>query len=619
MKNILITIVILFICKFSIAQYTVSSNETWDGNNPPPAAAEDGITIQNGCILTIKYNMQFNPTAQITVAAGARLYINSAALESKVGQNTWKGIIVNGTSGQIQNFTNSGIIELTGRAKIADAEIGIEVNDGGIVKARKNTKFLNCDIAAKFNSYQSPSSTNVFTLFDECTFEWDEDYYSTPGSFVILNNVSRIEFQGCTFINNLDWPDNFGGTGIESTNSSFNVVKSYSSIVAPSPCIIPTGVITTFEHLTNGIDAIYNLNPTTQIREINIIQAEFINNQYGIKLDECRNLMIYDNDFKIYFRHSSGDLQAPSEVFTRGIHAVDIEEFSIEKNSFFWDKNCGTCNATLGDCYHRGISLVHSGGLSGNTSLIAYNSFGDAADECLTYSSVYISGVYSKWANSNNSNLEIKCNNFNIDEKQWLIDLELDNGSSCTLDDQGSSTIGAGNKWTNNFVTYNVQNKGTNCSYFYKSSDPAKRFNPVVSNTDGSFTTTESSSANSCTDGTSLCDVYGTSSLPRNDMTVDASGNLIGIEDLDDVPVPSARYLNGNSGDLLNLKVTNEGEMVDVYIYNSHGSLLKMEKIFIGNLSEKELKSLVNQSGLYIFRYNLDNTGTVIKKIFVVK
>jgi hypothetical protein len=75
------------------------------------------------------------------------------------------------------------------------------------------------------------------------------------------------------------------------------------------------------------------------------------------------------------------------------------------------------------------------------------------------------------------------------------------------------------------------------------------------------------------------------------------------IEDLDDVPVPSARYLNENSGYLFDSETTNEGEMVDVYIYNSIGSLLKMEKVFIGNPSEKELKSLADYTGVCIFKH----------------
>ncbi|MBC8147609.1 MAG: hypothetical protein H8E98_06455 [Bacteroidetes bacterium] len=618
MKNILITILILFICKFSIAQHTLSSNETWDSNNPPPAAAEDGIIIPDGYILTIQYNMQFSSTAQITVEAGARLYINSAALESKIGQNTWKGIIVNGTSGYVQNFSNSGIIELSGMAKIADAEIGIEVNDGGIVKARKNTTFLNCDIAVKFNSYQSPSSTNVFALFNECTFEWDENYYSTPGTFVILNNVSSIVFQGCTFINNLDWPDNFGGTGIESTNSSFNVMPSYSSIVAPSPCIIPSSEASTFKHLTEGINAEYNLNPSTDIREINILQGEFINNQYGIKLNSCRNLMIYDNTFEIYFRDISNNYKASASVYTRGIDAQNIAQFSIEKNSFYWYDNCGTCLSSGINCYHRGISLIYTGGSIGNSSLIKYNYFYDDYDGCALENDINISSVYSKWANSSNSNMELSCNTFHVDDKDYFYDLELDNSYNCTLDDQGSSSISAGNKWAK-LINYNILSSATDFNYYYYNSIPGTRYKPTLLSSSGTINIPEATTGSTCTDGTSLCDVYGTSSLPKNDMTVDASGNLIGIEDLDDVPVPSARYLNGNSGDLFNSKATNEGEMVDVYIYNSHGSLFKMRKVFIGNLSEKELKSLVDQKGLYIFRYNLNNTETVVKKIFVVK
>ena len=604
---------------FAFSQITITQNTTWDNNFPPPIAAQYGITIDSGAYLMISCNMQFYQGASITVKAGTRLYIVDANLSRKTGSSSWTGIIVQGTPNQIQSLSNSGIVTLSGTSKIIFAEIGIESNDGGIIKARKNTQFLNCNISIKFNPYLSPDPTNVFSLFDECTFKWNSNYTGTPNTFVILDNVSRIEFQGCTFINEKDWPSNFGGIGIQSINSSFNVMKSYSSIVAPSPCIIPNGEKTAFLYLTKGIDATFNLDPENDFRYINILESNFINNQYGINLNGCRNLMIYGNYFETNFRDITDNSLPSGYIYTRGINGQNIADFVIENDTFLWTQVCTTCRSSGVNCFHRGISINYLVGAIGNSSLVRNNYFCDSSDGCAGYSVTHISGTYLKWPNNNNSNLHLTCNRFNIDDKDYFYDLELDNGYNCNLEDQGSVDVSAGNIWTighDDSSNINIHNTETNCNYYYKNDIIGLRYNPKVTNiSGGTISKFQSVLANECDDGGEPCDIYGTQDLPKNDMKVDNEGNLVGLEDLNDVPVPEAE----KRIDIRRSKTDSRIEFnsADIYIYNSIGLLVKVIKTNNIDLTDYYFKSLIAYPGIYIILINDKNNNPIIKKLMV--
>jgi hypothetical protein len=336
--------------------YEVTTSGTWSPNTIPnsynnnpliygvgnTAVIEKELRIKAGVTLTINnLNIEFAPGARLVVenagsGQGGRLILNNCLLtnakacgsnELWLGVEVWgnqnlsQGSILSSTQGRLQmnNSTienawvgvlvskrNSSLGMASNNSAFCDATAPLaytsvvqlfsfdNARNGGIVRT-SNSRFVNNQRGVWFRPYVAANGANNQSVFNLTSFDWDANLLTSVQSHIRLETVKGISIKGCSFQNNITYPNNnLAGQGILSTESQF-FVTPFCPVLVPAgqPCQGQTP--NEFSNLFTAIRAINGNDFTFSCRESN-----FINNRYGIHVTGTKGERIQLNNFEIY-------------------------------------------------------------------------------------------------------------------------------------------------------------------------------------------------------------------------------------------------------------------------------------------------------------------------------
>ena len=395
----------------------------------------DKIIITSGTILTITSTLKLAPGSKIIVEPGAKLVVNGGEIVGACGEY-WNGIRLEGNKNLPQTESNQGVVELN-NALISDAKDAISVigensdwnKTGGIIKA-KNTTFKNNRRSIEFMSYGEGSNVNNVSYFRNCTFTWDDDLLaneSTVQAHITMYQVRGVEVLGCTFKDERTSTTGLTTHGILTNQAGF-IVNNY--LLLPGHGGTAVYKNTSFENLTYGI--------RTEEADDKLCKVEnsvFDENDKGIYVTNTDNLYVVNNTFNVKLM-----------AHGMGLVAQNSTNFTIQKNDFLGTSNTNNLLATAG------LQIVSSGE---DDNLIKQNRFVNL------YSGFQALGVNY----GINTGLELNCNSFASCQRGIDIPAFPLNNVTGIKSVQGSQSLSAGNKFTNN--TNNVINNGVNTITYY--------------------------------------------------------------------------------------------------------------------------------------------------------
>ena len=393
------------------------------------------IIVKSGVTLTVSSNLKMVKASKIIVEPGAKLIVNGGEIIGACGEY-WDGIRLEGNKNLSQTETNQGVVELN-NALISDARDAISVigensdwnKTGGIIKAT-NTTFKNNRRSIEFMSYGEGSNVNNVSYFRNCTFTWDDDLLaneSTVQSHITMYQVKGVDFKGCTFKDERTSTTGLTTHGIL-TNQAGYIVNNY--LLLPGHGGTAVYKNTSFENLTYGI--------RTEEADDKLCKVEnsvFDENDKGIYVTNTDNLYVVNNTFNV-----------KSMAHGMGLAAQNSTNFTIQKNDFLGTSNTNNLLATAG------LQIVSSGE---DDNLIKQNRFVNL------YSGFQALGVNY----GINTGLELNCNSFSSCQRGIDIPAFPLNNVTGIKSIQGSQSLSAGNKFTNN--TNNVINNGVNTITYY--------------------------------------------------------------------------------------------------------------------------------------------------------
>ena len=400
-----------------------------------PYFATGLVYINSGVTLTLTSTLRMAPGSRIIVRPGAKLIVNGGEIIGACGEY-WDGIRVEGNKNLPQTETNQGVVELN-NALISDAKDAISVigensdwnKTGGIIKAT-NTTFKNNRRSIEFMSYGEGSNVNNVSYFRNCTFTWDDDLLaneSTVQAHITMYQVRGVEVLGCTFKDERTSTTGLTTHGILTNQAGF-IVNNY--LLLPGHGGTAVYKNTSFENLTYGI--------RTEEADDKLCKVEnsvFDENDKGIYVTNTDNLYVVNNTFNVKLM-----------AHGMGLVAQNSTNFTIQKNDFLGTSNTNNLLATAG------LQIVSSGE---DDNLIKQNRFVNL------YSGFQALGVNY----GINTGLELNCNSFASCQRGIDIPAFPLNNVTGIKSVQGSQSLSAGNKFTNN--TNNVINNGVNTITYY--------------------------------------------------------------------------------------------------------------------------------------------------------
>jgi hypothetical protein len=285
------------IIKPSLDIYAIVENneETWDTQRYLPYKV---ITVKDGAVLTITADVFLDENAKIIVERKGKLIVDGGRITCSCGM--WKGIEVWGDPTRQSTSSYQGWVVIQNEGTIENAEIGIRtvkvVEDGGeglidlafaggIVQT-VNANFINNKEAIRFFKYPATGYTHQNTSFINTTrFESNENYIgsSNPSYFVYLNDINKVSFKACEFINNTE--QTYFQSGIYSINSQFYVEGNLQGSSYQN---------TIFDNLNYGVYAM----ATNSNRFADIRHTDFDLNFRGLYISGITNARVTSNNFK---------------------------------------------------------------------------------------------------------------------------------------------------------------------------------------------------------------------------------------------------------------------------------------------------------------------------------
>lgn len=377
---------------------TSGMNQTWTD-----VKTIKSLTLKPGSELTIKGKVYFDQDARVYVERGAKLILDGAELRGKCGK-TWDFIEVWGNNAASaptlasfligpypENDTDQGVLVIKNGTRIQDAEIGVYSGNrsiisgfpvpsrgGGVVFA-VNSEFINNQSSIIFTPYAFDHISQV----SNCYFGEEEgDGGFLPINHLFMEGVSGVKIAGTIFKSE----NTVGGIpgGIYSTNAAFRVTN----------CEL--------DGLGYGI---YALNTMVVSDAIEIYESEFNLCNRAVLLSGVINSEITENIFNV------PDLEGPFQTY--GLFLQSSSGYHVEANSFTIPSGGNTVEP-----YATGIFVENANSLP---TEIYKNGF-----------STLEAGIRTQ---NNNSNLNIKCNDFNYIFKA---DIAVTSGA---LGDQGSCSV----------------------------------------------------------------------------------------------------------------------------------------------------------------------------------
>lgn len=364
MKKIILTIVICISILARIYSITlelnsdISSNTTIVLSKYTYAYISANIHIKNNSTVTIigrNTNLWIavgfsctNVGYSIIIEKGSTLILDGAKIgvPSSCANACWGGIKVKGNDNADQRLLyphNQGYLIFENGAIIDNADTGIYVEGGGIVRGSNQATIQNCHKGVIFEHYQNPvssKSNSNLSYFDHCKFliTGQQNYGRNCGFeyFVCLNDVQGVSFFGDTFKININ-SYKYTGIGIYSNNSSFTVQRAEDPnraqvCLTPNSCIpAPTGGKNVF---TNLREAIYIGNNITG-RKVSINENVFNDNSISIYCQNDNNTLIYGNEFN-YVNNIPND----PGLAINGIYSIltyHSKYLRVLQNNFNWN------------------------------------------------------------------------------------------------------------------------------------------------------------------------------------------------------------------------------------------------------------------------------------------
>ncbi|MBP9187020.1 MAG: T9SS type A sorting domain-containing protein [Bacteroidia bacterium] len=475
----------------------INSTVTWNTShkvNGIIRVNQGGVLNITGITTLIEFadSKQTGTPARIEVYGNGRVNINGATLTSVNCPNSmWEGIQIYGNgNGNPQTITLQPSITLS-NATLKNARLGIAngmdiapagpapYSSGGWVTANNST-FLNNYIDVDFLPYAAPlvagNEPNNKSIFTNCTFKAD-NYLNDPSYIqqvpgtpnrsrlvsafhVRLDGVKGVRFIGNTFKNDLSavggtsYVTNFRGTGIYSSNSTFDV---YSTCLLQDQYGNCTGYgpTNTFENLLYGVLA----GSTSPLKKFSITKATFKNCNSSIYQSGVNYSTVNKNNFIVdaIIPSVAGNFNCsanPQACMTHFYYANNSSGFSHQENNY-------TVTGT-----QQVMGTV-------------FNGSGTAANESYKnkYTNCYI-GHQSQLTNGANTGLmnglQIKCNE-NLSTKQYDV-----RQTSGVLGQQGTCLSGDPKSPSNNTFSHFQANppsdingtNGSGFSYKFNNSPP---------------------------------------------------------------------------------------------------------------------------------------------------
>ncbi|MBC8489252.1 MAG: T9SS type A sorting domain-containing protein [Bacteroidetes bacterium] len=322
------------------------------------------LIIESGTTITFEGGtLYFEEDSKIIIEPGGKLILDGATCTAPCGQ-MWAGVEVWGdftkSQYECQGEMYQGKIILQNGATIEHAEIGVllgardlnaegdfdDAKAGGIIQVPyggdpqvQDAYFKNNKWAIRFWKYQNFTVNPVtcehlrpaenLSFLKNCTFDINTDYLGEPWWFshVHLFDVNGIDFYGCTFVNNKTADPS--GHGINAYGAGFTVKAICNSQQAPCPeedldkC--------TFTYFKKAIN-----NHSSGTRTIYVSDANFLNNSYGIQLNNVDNATVLFSNFYIE-ENPAEEEECEGEGKQSAGYGIDLNQctgFAIEENYF---------------------------------------------------------------------------------------------------------------------------------------------------------------------------------------------------------------------------------------------------------------------------------------------
>jgi hypothetical protein len=312
------------ICNFYAGEDVINGNEatTW-GNR----RQVKNVRVLNGGQLTITGRIAMPEGSKIIVERGGKLIIDGGTITNAC-EGLWKGIEVWGNPTRQSTSSYQGWVVIQNEGKIENAEIGVRTVKvvenggeglidlafaGGIVQT-VNANFINNKEAIRFFTYPATGYTHQNTSFINTThFESNENYIgsSNPTYFVYLNDINKVSFKTCEFINNTE--QTYFQSGIYSINSQFYIDGNQTG---------GSNLNTEFVNLNYGVYAIAT-NPN---RFADIRHTDFDLNFRGLYISGMTLARVTSNNF---------NTDAPfSPIGGYGMYLNSSTGYTVEDNEY---------------------------------------------------------------------------------------------------------------------------------------------------------------------------------------------------------------------------------------------------------------------------------------------
>lgn len=403
------------------------------------------FTICDGSTVTISSTAYCSPTARIIIRPGGKLIVNGGTLTNLCPGKMWDGIYVKGNKTQRQLAQYQGTLEVKNNSVIENAKCAIHNWDGsdsntsgGIVKVTTGSVLRNNGVAAHFKEYTNTdvtgAQTNDESTFNRCNFVINDDNFLSANSltfenFVRMEKIFGVSFRGCDFADRRTTVNN-QTKGINSLGSKFTVDQYCPTGVYNQytcECVFaPTR--SNFHRLGRAVDASDN----GTVYSFTVRRTDFDTCYRSVAISGINNFAVTESDFDMNI--------SPTFSFSAsaGVNIHNSSGYTVEGNTFHADYQTYPTSSL-----DRGIYISKSGD---DANAIYRNTF-----DKMNY------GIY---AYSNNSGLQIQCNEFT---NSRAIDIRAIGyiGSP-----QGTSTKSAGNEFTASIPSYNITTN-YNTTYYY--------------------------------------------------------------------------------------------------------------------------------------------------------
>lgn len=384
---------------------TITTNIVWNNY----MRVDGTITIEPGGQLTISGKnaiIKMHNNNKIIVKPGGRLIIDGGTITSSCSE-MWEGIEIWGCPWLTQNPTsNQGLVQIINGGTIQNAHCALRIFDpieratnhksGGVAMC-ENANFINNAMSIDAEFY---STNDNISYFKECVFDlnnkylywqkqindnWpDRDYPLAFTEHVRLRDIAGIEFIANTYSSSIyAYSSDFRyfGTGINSINSSFNVISNEDNSL--------TNVFSGLEYGIQASGVVSNLS-------FKVERANFASVYTGIYMENILNAKILSNEFNI--RPSSTSSWAHNKLAT-GIYMDACTGYQVINNTF-----SGTINPSPSVTNNIGIYVKNSG----PSSNYIYNN----VIQNLTFGSIAEGYNYNGSELEDGTGLCFKCNDF---------------------------------------------------------------------------------------------------------------------------------------------------------------------------------------------------------------